>query len=439
MRFAERAMRAVAVVVLAGALGARAGGASEIASVAVDHLGIRGNGLHEVWVVVLDDRGMPVRDLSSDRFTVSVEGHPAELLKVTPPPGERALERLTLLVDPALETASSSGLRVSAFAVDQALPASARLRVVVMAGRWPVVTARGEALTRGLDALVGRGGLGARARLYDGLDRELRRARGPAGGGTRAVLVLTRGVDDGSSHDALEVLTLVDEPRYRVPVGVMLCDPERATETAQLRQLAERSGGTLATVPQLGTLESVVPRLLARAGGAYRVRFRPRDWDARSETYHLTVGVAVPGRSRSITGTFVTEDARIAPAWRDPRIWLTLAALIVLATALVLVLRPRRLFTLVVGSERERGFSYEVYAVPVSIGATDANDLVFPEPQVSRNHAVLARRGRHIEIVDLNSENGTFVNGLRVERQVLKHDDRIGLGRVVDLSFLTRN
>jgi hypothetical protein len=253
------------------------------------------------------------------------------------------------------------------------------------------------------------------------------------------VLVLTRGVDDGGGHDALEVLTLVDEPRYRVPVGVMLCDPERATETAQLRQLAERSGGTLATVPQLGALESVVPRLLARAGGAYLVRFRPRDWDPRSETYHLTVGVDVAGRSRSVTSTFVTEDARIAPAWRDPRIWLTLAALAVLATALVLVLRPRRRFTLVVGSERERGCSYEVYAVPVSIGATDANDLVFPEPQVSRNHAVLARRGRHIEIVDLNSENGTFVNGLRVERQVLKHDDRICLGGVVDLSFLTRN
>ena len=439
MTFAGRARLAVAAVVLAGALGVRPGGASEIASVAVDHLGIRGNGLHEIWVVVLDERGMPVRGLSSDRFAVSVDGRPAQLWKVTPPPGESALEQLTLLVDPALETDSSSGLRTSAFAVDQALPASARLRVVVLGARWPGVTARGEALTRGLDVLVGRGGLGTRARLYDGLERELRRAREPAGKGTRAVLMLTRGVDGGSGHDALEVLTLVDEPRYRIPVGVMLCDPERATETAQLRQLAERSGGTLAAVPQLGVLESVVPRMLARASGAYRVRFRPRDWDARSEVYHLTVGVNVAGRSRSITGTFVTEDARIVPAWRDARIWLTLAALVVLATALVLVLRPRRLFVLVVGSGRERGFSYEVYAVPVSMGATDANDLVFPEPRVSRNHAVLARRGRHIEIVDLNSENGTFVNDLHVERQALKHGDRISLGRVVDLSFVTRD
>jgi hypothetical protein len=439
MTFAGRAMLAVAAAVLAGALGVRPGGASEIASVAVDHLGIRGNGLHEIWVVVLDDRGMPVRGLPGDRFTVSVDGRPAELLKVTPPPGESALEQLTLLVDPALETDSSSGLRVSAFAVDQALPATARLRIVLLKERWPDVTARGEALTRGLDALIGHGGLGTRARLYDGLDRELRRARGPAGPGTRAVLVLTRGVDDGSGHGALEVLTLVDEPRYRVPVGVMLCDPERATETAQLRQLAGRSGGTLATVPQLGVLESVVPRMLARAGGAYHLRFRPRDWDARSEVVHVTVGVNVPGRSRSITGTFVTEDARIAPAWRDARIWLTLVVLVVIATVLVLVLRPRRLFVLVVGSERERGFSYEVYALPVSMGATDANDLVFPEPQVSRNHAVLARRGRHVEIVDLNSENGTFVNDLRVERQTLKRGDRISLGRVVDLGFVTRN
>jgi pSer/pThr/pTyr-binding forkhead associated (FHA) protein len=35
-----------------------------------------------------------------------------------------------------------------------------------------------------------------------------------------------------------------------------------------------------------------------------------------------------------------------------------------------------------------------------------------------------------LEVQDLDSTNGTFVNGTRVERALLKDGDRLGIGRV---------
>ena len=56
-------------------LGFRSTGAGELSSVAVDHLGVSVNGLHEVWVAVLDERGRPVpgsRGTSSRRPSTTV-------------------------------------------------------------------------------------------------------------------------------------------------------------------------------------------------------------------------------------------------------------------------------------------------------------------------------------------------------------------------------
>ena len=64
---------------------------------------------------------------------------------------------------------------------------------------------------------------------------------------------------------------------------------------------------------------------------------------------------------------------------------------------------------------------------------------MFPESEVSRNHAVLERRGRNIELADLNSENGTLVNGERITRRVLAEGDRISLGDAVHLIFEARS
>jgi len=123
------------------------------------------------------------------------------------------------------------------------------------------------------------------------------------------------------------------------------------------------------------------------------------------------------------------------PWWRQPAPWLWLVTIVVVGGALAIWRGPRRLFDLVVENGVEAGCSYEGYQLPVRLGAADGNDITFVEVCVSRNHAVLERRGSVIEIVGLNPENGTFVNGERVSRQRLVDGDEIGLGGGLDLSF----
>ena len=54
----------------------------------------------------------------------------------------------------------------------------------------------------------------------------------------------------------------------------------------------------------------------------------------------------------------------------------------------------------------------------VNIGRADYNDLVFPDESVSTTHAKLQRREGVWVLVDLDSTNGTFVDGDQVKGEV---------------------
>jgi ABC transport system ATP-binding/permease protein len=66
----------------------------------------------------------------------------------------------------------------------------------------------------------------------------------------------------------------------------------------------------------------------------------------------------------------------------------------------------------------------------IRIGRTADNDLALPDDLgVSRYHAELRESGPgRYEIIDLNSHNGTFVNGQRISRAALAEHDVIGVG-----------
>lgn len=65
----------------------------------------------------------------------------------------------------------------------------------------------------------------------------------------------------------------------------------------------------------------------------------------------------------------------------------------------------------------------------LSIGRQDG-DLVLEDPEVSRRHAVLRRSGGSVLVEDLDSTNGTFVNGERIERPItLGPGDQVRVGR----------
>jgi FHA domain len=75
--------------------------------------------------------------------------------------------------------------------------------------------------------------------------------------------------------------------------------------------------------------------------------------------------------------------------------------------------------------DRPRQYAAEPTA---TIGRLPDNTIIIDSPAVSGHHAcVFCTDGRYL-VEDLQSTNGTFVNGVRVSRQVLQHGDVIKVG-----------
>src|SRR5918993_2485922 len=65
-----------------------------------------------------------------------------------------------------------------------------------------------------------------------------------------------------------------------------------------------------------------------------------------------------------------------------------------------------------------------------TVGRARRADFVVDAAMVSRLHCRLAAGAGEIEAVDLESTNGTYVNGERVARALLKDGDRLRVGAV---------
>ena len=66
-----------------------------------------------------------------------------------------------------------------------------------------------------------------------------------------------------------------------------------------------------------------------------------------------------------------------------------------------------------------------------TIGRAPAADFIVEAAMVSRLHCRLTAGSSELEVVDLDSTNGTFVNGIRVTQAILKNGDQLGVGRVL--------
>jgi pSer/pThr/pTyr-binding forkhead associated (FHA) protein len=87
----------------------------------------------------------------------------------------------------------------------------------------------------------------------------------------------------------------------------------------------------------------------------------------------------------------------------------------------------QRLPAVVVKTGPEAGRRVEL-GVEVAIGRQDG-DLVLQDPEVSRRHAVLRRSGQSVVVEDLDSTNGTFVNGERIRSPItLGPGDQVRVG-----------
>ncbi len=64
-----------------------------------------------------------------------------------------------------------------------------------------------------------------------------------------------------------------------------------------------------------------------------------------------------------------------------------------------------------------------------TLGRRPYNDVVIDNLAVSGEHAVLQMTGAEVHIEDLNSTNGTYINGKAVKKQLLRHNDTIEVGK----------
>ncbi len=64
-----------------------------------------------------------------------------------------------------------------------------------------------------------------------------------------------------------------------------------------------------------------------------------------------------------------------------------------------------------------------------TLGRRPYNDIVIDNLAVSGEHAVVQMMGNDVHLEDLNSTNGTYVNGKAVKKQQLQNNDTIEIGK----------
>ena len=71
-----------------------------------------------------------------------------------------------------------------------------------------------------------------------------------------------------------------------------------------------------------------------------------------------------------------------------------------------------------------------------TLGRRPYNDIVIDNLAVSGEHAVLQMVGNDVFIEDLNSTNGTYINGKAIKKQLLAHNDTVEIGKY-KIKYLT--
>ncbi len=97
---------------------------------------------------------------------------------------------------------------------------------------------------------------------------------------------------------------------------------------------------------------------------------------------------------------------------------------------------PSADFVLTVRTGPYEGRVFKLDKESVVLGRDVSNDIIFPDPEVSRMHSRLTLTPRGYVLEDLDSTNGTFVNGEQLtEPRLLLVGDQIGLSQKLILAY----
>jgi pSer/pThr/pTyr-binding forkhead associated (FHA) protein len=97
--------------------------------------------------------------------------------------------------------------------------------------------------------------------------------------------------------------------------------------------------------------------------------------------------------------------------------------------------RPRRAHLLELTKGTLAPARVELKGERLVLGRGDKADILVDSEEVSRQHAVFSRLDDEYQVEDLDSRNGVYLNGLKVQLAVLREGDEVQLG---DLVYLYR-
>ncbi len=85
---------------------------------------------------------------------------------------------------------------------------------------------------------------------------------------------------------------------------------------------------------------------------------------------------------------------------------------------------------LILTTEAQGKVAYEFAEGSITIGRAPDNMIVIDDPSVSNRHALMELSGETYRLKDLDSTNGTKVNGLPITETILRFEDRIRFGAI---------
>ncbi len=235
------------------------------------------------------------------------------------------------------------------------------------------------------------------------------------------VVVFSDGKDDGSRATLDEVIDLAAGATgtARIPVFTIGFDRFGGGSLKSLLKLSRGTSAEAFFAQSSDLVASYFDEIWRQMLHSYVVRY-PAYLDGGHHSIEVTIG------GQSDTQSVTYPDARSSRA-----IWIVASALlVVVAVGAIYARRPRGAGRLIFLEGPRKGESVLLGKPQLSIGALPDNDIVVPSPAVSRYHAQLQCRGRYVEIKDVGSSNGTFVNGTNVRSCPLEPGDTVRIGDV---------
>lgn len=90
---------------------------------------------------------------------------------------------------------------------------------------------------------------------------------------------------------------------------------------------------------------------------------------------------------------------------------------------------------LIVSSEQAGSLKYDIDKEVFRLGRSKENDIVINDRAASRKHAEVCKTAEGYVLRDSGSNNGTFVNEIRINTQLLQHNDVVRIGNT-EIAFI---